>query len=139
MSDDERRASVHHLVQRPLHQGLAIGVERAGGFIEQQDGRLAQHGTRNGDALTLARRERHAALPEHRVVALRQFFDEIIGEGRFRCLHDFVPAGTLRAIGDVGGNGIGEQRRLLRHHGEARSKCVEIGLVDGNAINLDPA
>ena len=37
-------------------------VERARRFVKEQDRRIAQHGTRNGDALTLASRQRHAAL-----------------------------------------------------------------------------
>ena len=59
-------------IERPLHQSLALRIERARRLVEQQDRRVAQHGARNGDALALAGGQRHAALAEHGVVALRQ-------------------------------------------------------------------
>ena len=55
-----------------LHQRLALGVERAGRLVEQQDRRVAQDGAGDGDALALAAGQRHAALAEQGVVALRQ-------------------------------------------------------------------
>ena len=53
-----------------LHQPLALRVERAGRFVEQQDRRILQHRARDGDALPLAARQAHASLAEERVVAL---------------------------------------------------------------------
>ncbi len=52
---------------------------------------------------------------------------------------DLAAARALGAIGDIGGDGVGEQRGLLRHEREARAERREIGLVDGDAVDLDLA
>ena len=39
--------------ERGLDLGLALGVEGAGGFVEQQDRRVFQEGAGDGDALAL--------------------------------------------------------------------------------------
>jgi len=67
--------SVVRLLHQPrqgfLHQGLALGVERGGGFVEQQQRRIAQDGAGDGDALALAARQCHAAFAEHGLVTVR--------------------------------------------------------------------
>ena len=54
MGDDQRRALMHQPFERGLHQSLALGIERAGRFIEQQQGRAFQDRPRDGNALPLA-------------------------------------------------------------------------------------
>ena len=72
MRDHERGAVAHELLERVLHQPLALRIERAGGLVEQQDRRILEDGARDGDALLLAAREPRAALAEEGVVAFRQ-------------------------------------------------------------------
>src|ERR1017187_7547816 len=52
--DDERSAPAHERFQRFLNQALALRIQRAGGFIQNEDGGILQNRTRDGDALTLA-------------------------------------------------------------------------------------
>jgi len=40
MGNDQRRALAHEALKRPLHLGLAFGVERARRLVEEQDGRV---------------------------------------------------------------------------------------------------
>ena len=47
-----------------LHQRFALGIERGGRLVEQEQRRLAQNGARDGDALALAARQRDAALAD---------------------------------------------------------------------------
>ena len=54
MGDDQRRAVAHDAFKGTLHRRFTFGVERAGGFVEQQDRRIAQDGPGDGDALALA-------------------------------------------------------------------------------------
>ena len=77
--DHERGAVAHQFFQRGLHQRLALGIERRGRLIEQQQRRVAQDGAGDRDALALAARQRHAALAELRVEAARQAADEFGG------------------------------------------------------------
>src|SRR5438309_10468529 len=65
------------MLERGLHQGFALRIERRRGFIEKKEGRLAQNRARDGDALALAARERHAALAVQRLEFLRQTADEL--------------------------------------------------------------
>ena len=44
VGDDQGRAAGHRLVQRALDQPLVLGVERAGGLVEQQDRRVREPG-----------------------------------------------------------------------------------------------
>jgi len=67
--------------ERGLHGGLALGVERAGGFVEQQDARIAQQGAGERDTLPLAAGEAAATGSDGRVETLRQGVDEIGGGG----------------------------------------------------------
>src|SRR5208283_5553937 len=72
VGDDQAGAAGRQLVERLLHAAFAEGVERAGGFVEQQDGRVAQDGAGDSDALALAAGEEFsAALAAERRVALR--------------------------------------------------------------------
>ncbi len=62
---------------------LDFGVECAGGFVEQQDGRVLQHHARDRDALALAAGQLHAALAHVGVVAVAavrvgQVGDEVV-------------------------------------------------------------
>ena len=54
VGDDQGGAALHGLVQGALHQALVLGVQRAGGLVEQQDRRLADQGAGDGQPLALA-------------------------------------------------------------------------------------
>ena len=56
MRDDEGGAPGPQPVQRALDAGLGLDIERAGGLVEDQDGRILEDGARDGDALALAAR-----------------------------------------------------------------------------------
>ena len=51
--DDERRAAGHQFAQRPLDRDLALGVQRRGRLVQEQDGRVAQDRARDRDPLLL--------------------------------------------------------------------------------------
>ena len=81
VGDDEDRATGHQVVERGLHEALALGVERAGGLVEDQDRRVAEDRPGDGEPLALAAGEAHAALSDDRLVPLRQLADEAVGLG----------------------------------------------------------
>ena len=70
--------------ERLLHGGLALGVERAGRLVEQQDARVAQQGAGQRDALALPAREALAAGADPGREAFRQRGDEAGGRGGAR-------------------------------------------------------
>ena len=85
---------LHQSFQRLLHQRLALGVERGGRLVEQQQRRLAQDRARNRDALALAAGKRDAALADRRIEALRHARDEF---GGARSLRRPLDLGVARA------------------------------------------
>ena len=72
-----------------LDQAFALAVEGAGGFIEQQDRRVAQDGASDGEALALAARKTRAGFAEETVDAVGQLAEEAVGMGGFRSGPDF--------------------------------------------------
>src|SRR5258706_5255043 len=71
MRDDEHRTVRHQALDRFLHQALGLGVERAGRFVENEDGRIAEQRPGDRDALALPAAEPGAALAEQRLVPFR--------------------------------------------------------------------
>ena len=66
-----------------LHLALGFGIERGGGFVEQDDRRILDQRARDRDALALAAGQLQAVLADRRVVAEREAHDEVVGVGRF--------------------------------------------------------
>ena len=63
----------------------------------------AHDGARNRDALALSARERHAALADLGVEALRQRRDEVVDSRNLRRTHKVVARRALEAVADVVG------------------------------------
>src|SRR5579883_3099182 len=84
MRNDEDGPSGGDLLHVLLNRALALVIERAGRFIEYEDSRIRDQGSRDGYALTLPARKSGAALPGDGVVALRQIGDEIMRTGQLR-------------------------------------------------------
>jgi hypothetical protein len=72
------RSDLRHVL---LNDTFTFVVERTGGFVENKDTRLTQQRAGNGNTLPLAAGEATAALLDDRVVAIRQFQDEIVSTG----------------------------------------------------------
>src|SRR5689334_13068250 len=78
MRDDKGGAAAHQVGETFLYERLAFRVERRCGFVEYQDARVSQDGAGDGDALALAATQLHAALADHRVVALLEALGELV-------------------------------------------------------------
>jgi hypothetical protein len=122
MSDDDRRPTRSGLIQRILDNPLRLRVERAGGLVEEQNGRVGDDRARDGDALLLAAGEQEPALADGRVVALGERSDEGVrvglgargvdgGEALVVALMFEGSAGESEL--DIGANGHGEEDGLL--------------------------
>src|SRR5204863_471265 len=61
-----------------LDEVLAVAVEGARGFIEQQDGRVAKDRPGDGDSLPLAAGELDATLADQRVIAVLELRYELV-------------------------------------------------------------
>jgi hypothetical protein len=81
MGDDDGGAVLHQPLEGILHHALALGVERRGRLVEQQQRGLAQQGAGDGDALALPAGEPDAALAQRRGEAFGQAVEEFGGMG----------------------------------------------------------
>src|SRR5438132_12581446 len=69
MCNEKCGAVRHEPFQGIEEELLGLRIERAGGLIQHQHWRVLQNRARNGESLTLAARESHAAFAENSVVA----------------------------------------------------------------------
>src|SRR5215510_4195934 len=76
MGDDNRRPAAHHLLVSFGDPALRLRVERRRWLVEDQNRRISQERSGNGDPLPLAGGQRHAALANDRLELLRQPLDE---------------------------------------------------------------
>ena len=89
MGDDKRRAVFAQRVKCALNSSFGLGVERTGGFIQDQNRRVFQNCPRNGDTLALAARQRRAAFTDHEVVTARLLRNEGVGLGQAAGVDNF--------------------------------------------------
>ena len=138
VGDDERGAPGHRLAQRLLDRLLGARVDRRGRVVEDEDARVGQQRARDGQALTLAARQRQAALADARVVALGQLGDEPVGLRPARGSLDLLARGVLARVGDVLGDRGAEQERVVvddrdRAPQRAQVDVAHVGAVDEHA------
>ena len=115
VGNDQGGAPGRNLAQRFLDFLLRMGIQRRGGFVEQQDAGLFENGPGNGDPLLFAAGQLQAPFTDHGLVTVRLVHDEIMDAGQLgRFLH--FRRGCLRvAVGDVVIDRIVEQHRILRY------------------------
>jgi hypothetical protein len=118
MSDDKCGATGHEPFERLLHQGLGLIVERTGGFIEDENGRVLEKGPGDCHPLSLAATQFHATLTNAGLVPTRQGGDEVMSIGRSGRGLDFHQGGVEPGIGEVLANRTTKEHRLLWNHGD---------------------
>ena len=135
----QRRAVRRGLVQRLLHETLALGVQRGCGLVEEQQARVADEGAGDGDALPLTAGELETLGSAGRVEAVRE------GGHEFECgsltarLEDLVVGGlVLQTERDVLTDGAVVQGRVLLHERhvvavQARRHAGDVLAAEGDA------
>mmetsp|Transcript_29095 Transcript_29095/g.94889 ORF Transcript_29095/g.94889 Transcript_29095/m.94889 type:complete len:255 (+) Transcript_29095:114-878(+) len=134
--DHDRGAplGLEQLVQRRLHHALALRVQRAGGLVQQQDGRVPQDGARDAHALLLPARDAPAAQADARLVPLRHGHDEVVGVGGARGRDHLLLRGVRLAVANVLADGGVEQCGLLVHQTHHSTQPVQVERGDGPPV-----
>ena len=122
-----------------LDHGLGLGIERAGGFVENEDARLGQQSARDGEALPLAAGELDAALADNGVVALGKAFGELIHARGTAGKEELLITGIGAREQDVLADGAVEEKRLLQHYAQLRAEGVQVDRGQIHIINQHPA
>jgi hypothetical protein len=115
--DHERRAVLQQIVERGLHEPLALGVECAGRLVEQQDRRILEYCARDRDPLPLSTLQPDATLAEKRLVALGQPLDEAGTAASPPC----TIAGRIRSAVAMFSIVRREDHGVLRHDADPRA------------------
>jgi hypothetical protein len=118
MRDDQHRAPLHDFAHVLLDDALAFVIKRAGRFVENQDARVHDESASDGDALALAAGEVRSALAYLRVIALRQFEDEVVRARQPRGLDDALDRHAGVGQRDVVADRAVEQDVFLQHYAD---------------------
>jgi hypothetical protein len=139
VGDDDGGAVFHELIQGILDEAFALGIEAAGGFIQDQDGGIGEDGAGDGDALALAAGKLGAALADEGVIPFGHGLDEEMGVGLFGGFVDFGLGGVGFAVGDVFADAAAKEEDFLGDEGEVLAEGGQGHVLDGLAIHENSA
>jgi len=113
--DDNHRTLLADLGQRPAQFIFGLAVEAARRLVEEDDRRVANQRTGDGNALALATREPPTGFADLGAVAVGKIDDVGMDAGGGRRLDDLLVGGVRDAMRDVVADRAGEQHTFLRH------------------------
>ena len=118
MGDHEGGSPGQERGHRRLNELLALRIQIAGRFVENQDLGRREDRPGDGQALLLAAGELDAALADERLVSLGQLHDELVGIGAPRGILHLRIGGIVAAVGDVVPHRPVEQKDVLLDDGQ---------------------
>ena len=113
VGDDQSGAPRHQAWQGLLDQVFALGIQGAGGLVQQQNGGIHQQRPGNGQALALTAGKPQAGLAQVGLVAVGQLLDKVVGMGGLGGGLHLGVAGAGFAVADIVRHRTEEQRRIL--------------------------
>ena len=111
--DNKDGTSHHQVVHTFLDECLRSRIDRACRLIEDHDRRIRNGCSRDRDELSLTLGKARTISGEHRIVALRQSLDKVIGIRQSRCRHTLLVRGVQTTIADVVHDRAGKQVDIL--------------------------
>ena len=139
LGNDKGGAPLHERVQRLLNEVFRFGVHTAGGIVQNEDARVGQQGAGDGHPLLLPAAQGYAALADHRLVPVGGAHDEVVGAGGFGGRDYIFHLGSGAAVGDIFGDGVAEQERILQDHANLAPQTLEGYVADVVVVNEDAA
>ena len=118
MCDHQHGFALGKLGKGCLHLCFIVRVGKGGSFVQNQDGRIFQHGAGNGNALLLAAGKIHALGADDRMDARRELFHNIHALCSFQCCQHLGFGGLRPTQTDVVQNAALEQTAVLEHKGD---------------------
>ena len=118
MCDHQHGFALGKLGKSRLYFCFIVRVGKGGGLVQDQDGRIFQHGAGNGNALLLAAGQIHAFCANDGMDALRELFHDIHALCSFQRRQHLGFGGLRSAQTDVIQNAALEQTAVLEHKGD---------------------
>src|SRR5207248_2955690 len=129
--NDDGRLAAHELTECVEDERLRCRVQSGQWFVENQDRRVTDDCSRDCDPSLLPARQRDAALPNHRVVALRQLANEPVCVCQLGSAYDVAACRRGPAVRDVLPDGTAEEQRILEDEAHALAQRL---LVEGSDV-----
>mmetsp|Transcript_110418 Transcript_110418/g.344213 ORF Transcript_110418/g.344213 Transcript_110418/m.344213 type:complete len:360 (+) Transcript_110418:2400-3479(+) len=129
----------HQVIERLLHDPLALRVEGAGGLVEQKHRGVADHGSGDGDALLLPATQLRAPLAHLRRVATGEVENEALRIGGLGGRLALALRRALAAVGDVLEDAASEEHGLLLDQRHLLPQPAEVEGRDVVAVQADRA
>src|SRR5271170_6796471 len=134
MGDDDDGSVPDDPAHVALDQTLAVIIQRGGRLVEYQDPRIGGERPRDRQPLALAARKIGAALLDHRVVALGQLVDELVGARQTRHLDHLRTRHRGLGEGDVLVDGAIEEQALLQDDADVPAQPSRIDLAQIRSV-----
>ena len=109
-----------------LNLRLGHRVERAGGFVENEDGRIFQECAGDGEALALAAGEEPAAFADPRFKTFGIAMDEVERLGARRGFAQLRVGRVGFTDAQIFSDRAVEQQRLLKHHADVAAQARSV-------------
>ena len=120
--DHKAGAALHQLREALLNESFAVGVEVAGGLIQDQQFRVGQDGACNRQSLSLTAAESHASFADECLHAFGHAVDELDRVRRFGSGTDFGVSRFTPCVADVLSDRSIEQEDVLLDNSEQRTE-----------------
>src|SRR5215217_2552185 len=115
VSYDQYRHAPVQLLYRALDASFVLRVEVACGLVQDQQGRFAQQGSGQGQALPLSPGQAHTAVTQNRLHTLRKPGDEVLGGSQPKRFADLSVTRVGACPQQVLPYGVVEQECILRY------------------------
>ena len=117
-----------------LHSLLRSGVDARCGLVEDECRRIAYSCAGDGDELSLALTQIATVGREHRLVAIGQTTDEVVGIDQASSLDTLLVSGIKATIADVLHHRACEEMRLLQHDAKTTAQLFAADTSDVDMI-----
>ena len=137
VGDHEGCPAFHQLIHTILYQFFGTGINGTGGFVQDQDRRICNSCTGDGEKLSLALAQVCTVSTEKGVITLWKPADKTVSVGKFCCGDDLFICGIQFSVADVFHNGCREQVGILKNDAHGTAKIVFFDLGDIDAVVTD--
>ena len=139
VGDDQQRLALHQPCQRRLDDRLVFRVGVGGSLVQDDDGRVLQHGPGNGDALPFAAGQVSAGCTAYGLIAVLQPHDKLMAAAFLRGVNDLRIGRALSAHADIVHDRKVKEVVVLRHIGDALRALRQRKCADIHAAQFDRA
>ena len=137
MGNDQGGSALGQGIEGPLDLGLRDRVQRGGGLVQDQNGRILQKHTGNGHPLLLSTGQKRAPLAHIRIEALGHCQNILVDLRLFGRLHHFFEGGIGLSVADILKDRVSEQEYILLDDANVAVQRLLGHIPDIQAINGD--